>query len=275
MHFVITNGKVVAEKEANLCDFMGENPFIISQKVWFGFGGIPLLDENLLSLQEQFQSFNSSLPQLFDNKRELFRLTKRMLNKNKFYRSGHIFYQFYISDKTVHSYISCKAYSVFDFPFPEKGIFIRIADERKNSASELNQLKCHNHLFWESAQRKADLKKDESLIFLNDSNKLCEGLAANMFFIKDDVLATPSMHSGCYNDVLRSIVLMQAKALKLKVIQSGELSVEHIAEMDEVFLASEGKGIQWVLGLNNKRFVNQTTKKIHRAINKYLEEKTK
>jgi branched-chain amino acid aminotransferase len=274
MQFVITNGKVVAEREANLCDFMGENPFIISQNVWFGFGGIPLLHENLLSLEHQFQSFNSSLPQLFTNKRELFRLTKRMLNKNKFYRSGHIFYQFYISGKKVHSFICSKAYATFDFPIAEKGIFLNFADERKYSTSDLYQLKCHNNLFWESAQRNANLKNDESLIFVNATNKLCEGLAANLFLIKDDVLATPSIHSGCYNDVLRSIVLNQAKALNLKVIESSELSVEHIAEMDEVFLASEGKGIQWVLGLNKKRFVNQTTKEIYRAINKYLEEKT-
>jgi hypothetical protein len=43
--------------------------------------------------------------------------------------------------------------------------------------------------------------------------------------------------------------------------------------MNEIFFASEEIGIQWVLGVENKRFVNPVTKQIHRKLNKILKEK--
>lgn len=273
MHFLIINGKVVSKDEANLTAFLWDEPFIVSQKVWFGYGGIPLFNENLESIEQQLATFNKSLPALFKNKRELFRLSKRMLNKNKFYRSGYIHFQFFISSEQINTLITSSAFPEFEFPIAQHGMLANFCELKKNSASELSQYKCHNQLLWNSAKGQLKDKLIQGSILLNEKELVCEGIAANVFMIKNKVLITPSLETGCYKDVLRSIVLDMAKTLKLKVVETSEIRPEHLKEMDEVFFANEEYGIQWVLGIDNKRFVHEYSDEIHDQLNVFLKSK--
>lgn len=270
MDFLIINGEVVSKNEANLTNFLWNEPFIIAQKVWFGFGGIPHFQENLDSIKEQLKTLNLPLPKLCKNKRELFRLTKRMLNKNKFYRSGLVNYQFFISDKNINYLITSEAFETFDFPFGEQGLLVNFSTVRKNSTFKLGRFKYHNNNLWNAAKAEIQNLKLGDSILLNENENVCEGIASNLFLIKDGVLITPSLETGCYEDLLRSVVLSVAKDLNLKSIEVPEIAKEHILEMDEVFFASEEHGIQWVLGVDKKRFVHEYSERVYIKLNDYL-----
>lgn len=273
MDFLIINGKIVSKDEANLTTLLWDEPFIVSQKIWFGYGGIPLLKENLDSIKRQLKTLSQHLPDLFKNKRELFRVTKRMLNKNKFYRSGFINYQFFISQNQVQSLITSVTYSEFEFPFTKQGLLVQFSDFTKNSSSVLGQFKCHNQFLWQSA--KAQLKDtiNQSAILLNEKVMVCEGISSNIFLIKNDELITPSLATGCYKGVLRTIVLELAKLIKLKVTETSTIEKKHLMEMDEVFFASEEYGIEWILGIEKKRFVHEYSDQIHEQLNVFLKSK--
>lgn len=271
MDFLIINGKVVSRAEANLTEFLWDEPFIISQKVWFGYGGIPLFNENMASLGRQLATFNQPLPDLFKNKRELFRLCKRMLNKNKFYRSGYIHFQLFISRSQINSLITNFAFPEFEFPFAKEGLLVNFSDYTKNSNSLLGKFKCHNQLLWNSAKAKLQDTLLQSSIVINEKEMVCEGIGTNIFMIRKKVLITPSLETGCYKDVLRSHVLELAKLLQLKVIETSEIAKKHLMEMDEVFFVSEEFGIQWILGIDNKRFVHQYSDEILNQLNAFLE----
>lgn len=273
MDFLITNGKVVSKQEANLTEFMWNEPFVLSQKVWFGFGGIPLFHENIDSIEKQLNTFDISLPALFKNKRELFRLTKRMLNKNKYYRSGFITYQFFISGKNINTLVTSIAFNEFEYLFSPHGLLVHFSGFRKKSDSLLERFKVHNQYLWLAARSQTIKAGLHSSILLNENDKVCEGLAANIFMVKDDVVITPSLDSGCYNDVLRPVVLELAKSENLKIIETERITQEHLLNMDEVFFASEEKGIQWILGVDSKRFVHEISGKIYDRLNSYLENK--
>lgn len=273
MNFLIINGKVVSRAEANLTEFLWDESVIISQKVWFGHGGIPMFDENMESLKHQLETFNQPLPDLFKNKRELFRISKRMLNKNKFYRSGYVHLQLFISDNQINSLITSFAFSGFEFPFTKEGLLVNFSEYTKNSNSLLGQFKCHNQLLWNSAKAKLQHTLLQSSIIVNEKEMVSEGIGTNIFMIKKKVLITPSLETACYKDILRSIVLELAQTLQLKVIETSAISKNHLMEMDEVFLVSEEFGIQWVLGIENKRFVHQYSDEIHEHLNKFLENK--
>ena len=60
----------------------------------------------------------------------------------------------------------------------------------------------------------------------------------------------------------------------MKVVEADDLEPKHLLQMDEIFFASETKGIQWVLGFENRRYVHQVTDRIYAALNKFLESKT-
>lgn len=275
MQFVIINGKVVSKNEANLTEFVWNEPFILAQKVWFGFGGIPHFEENLVSIKEQLETLNLPLPALFKNQRELYRLSKRILNKNMFYRSGYLNYQFFIADNKVNYIITSKAFKILNFPFLDQGMLVAFSTVKKNSTLKFGRLKYHNTQLWNTAKAEMQQLNLHGSIFVNEKENICEGIASNIFLVKNDVLVTPSLETGCFHDLLRPIILELATNLNLKTIEVPEIAKEHINEMDEVFFASEEYGIQWVLGIDKKRFVHEVSEKIYEELNNYLKEKVR
>ncbi|WP_167606282.1 aminotransferase class IV [Maribellus sediminis] len=271
MQFLIVNGNIIAKEEANLSGFLWNDPILVSQKVWFGFGGIPLLKENVANLKEQLNSLGADLPPLFTNFRELFRLCKRLLNKNKYYRSGHLLFQFSISAQEVNFLVTAENYTGFNFPLNEQGLLVNISSARKGSKQSFNNLSSQNQLFWNAAKTTLAETPFQNSIICDEQGFVIESIAANVYFIKNGVLITPSLESGCYNDVMRKIVLEQAAEMQLKILEPTEIKTELLFDMDEAFLVSEARGFEWILGIENKRFVRSFSRAIFDNINEFLE----
>ena len=91
--------------------------------------------------------------------------------------------------------------------------------------------------------------------------------------LKNKTLVTPSLETGCAEDILRSIILEIAVSLGLKVLESGSIKKEDLFQMNELFLAGVENGIQWIMGIENKRFVRHKSIQIHQKLNEYLKQK--
>ncbi|MCE4562687.1 aminotransferase class IV [Maribellus sp. CM-23] len=271
MKTLIVNGEVCSLEEVSMNRWLLDDPVILSQKVWFGYGGIPLLNENVESLHRQTQELGALLPSLFRNQRELFRLCKRMLNKNRFYRSGTIHIRLYVSAKTVNYLITSEAREIFDFPISEQGMLVNVSQRRK-PLSQLGSYPFYSRLLWETA-RNTLRNEYRNSILLNDKNYVCEGIAATLFMVKDRVLITPSTESGCCNPVIREMVLKLGHQMGLKVMEVPELEKELLFHVEELFLVSEATGIEWILGLENKRFVRSFSLDLHNELNLFLQNK--
>lgn len=269
--FLIINGEILSEQEARLA-VLPTDTLIVSQKVWFGYGGIPLLQQNIVSIKKQLESLGAKLPDLLQNKRETFRLTKRMLNKNKFYRSGLISFQFILSRERVDYVVRAKAKEIFDFPLSEQGLLVEFYNDQVCDKNRFSKLRCHHVNHWRMAESQINTRTKTSQILLNHKHFLTEGVASNLFMVKDGVLISPDLTTGCYEDVLRHIVLELAKKMKLKIIETPNIEMQHFLSMDEAFFISEEKGIQWILGIANKRFVNEVSSQLHLQLNDYLKE---
>ncbi len=274
MEYVFVNGVVTKKSEADISTLFWDNPLVISQKIWFGYGGIPLLQENILSLQEQLATLGIKLPHVFNNHRELFRLCKRMLNKNKFFRSGHLNIQIFASENKTNSLITAKNADNFDFPISQEGSLIAFSEYRKHSGSSLQRLACHNRGIWEAAKNEIKNAPFNTSVLLNEKGYICEGIASNIFILKDNILLTPSPETGCYTDIIKDVIFSLSDQLKLKLVQSDEIPKEILSVADEVFLGSEAEGIRWILGLNNKRYIRSFSLELHEKINDFLKNKT-
>ncbi len=273
MDFLIINGEILKKEEANLTPLFWDEPFIISQKIWYGFGGIPQFTINLNFLIQQLEALNYQLPAFLKNKRELFRITKRMLNKNKFYRSGIVTIQLFINNTHINYLITSIAYPEFDFPISKHGLLINFSDNIKSSENRLNQHKFYNRANWKINRAKLRDSSFQNSIILNQNGMICEGIASNIFMLKDNVLITPSFDSGCFEDTLRATIIKTAAALKIKTAEIPNIRKEHVLAMDELFFASEEFGIQWILGIENKRFVPKISNLIYEKLNEILKEK--
>ena len=271
--FVVVNGEIFNKDEVNLSHLFWENQQKLSRKIWFGFGGIPLFLENIQELTEEIDLLNLPCPAWIKNKRELFRITKRMLNKNRFYRSGYIHFQLFWNNKEFNNIITSQAFKTFDFPFSEKGILVNYSEVTKYSKNRLASFYSYNETMWNIAtSENRDTVFQNSFIF-NEKGVVCESISANIFFIRGNELYTPSLNTGCFNDKLRGKILEFASESELIITETQTLNKEEIYKMDELFIASEALGIQWILGIENKRFVHHYSEIIHKKLNEYLKSK--
>lgn len=273
MDFVILDGEVISQEELNVAPFIKNDTFHLKQCTWFGFGGIPLLTENIELIQMQINALQLPVPGVLKNRRELFRIIKRMLNKNKYYRSGLIYFQLFWNGDKVNSIITSKAFVTFEFPFQEKGILMDYSSQKKYSKNVLNRFSFFNRPLWEADTRWLKNTDLDSCLVLNENDRICDCTYSNIFLIKGNLLLTPEKGSGCYEDVLRHIILKMAVQTGLQVTESEQIKASDLLQMDEIFTASEELGIHWVLGVENKRFVHQHSISIHKNLNDFLKQK--
>lgn len=273
MDFLIYNDEIKNKEKVNLSQILYNETFSLKHKIWYGFGGIPLFEENIRLIGRQAEALNLPLPQLFQNKRELFRITKRMLNKNKFYRSGYIHFHIFRGSQNSEMLITSSAFHDFEFPFSEEGKLITISPQKKHSENSFSSFGFFNEMLWETTLSQLKGSHFQNAVLTNEKGAVCECAFSNIFLIKRNELITPSLKTGCFNDVLRPYIQETARLLKLKTTESDSIRPNDLKNMNEIFLASEQAGIQWVLGVENKRFLHHHSRQIHDKLNEFLKEK--
>ena len=272
-HFIVLDGKVLEKNEVNLTPLLLNGLFVISQKFWFGYGGIPLFTENIGLLTRQMEILLLPFPEMLKNGQELFRLTKRMLNKNKFFRSGLIHLQVFINREHASTLITAEPFDQFRFPYHENGIFLNFAPIKKQAPPELSRFPFFNRPFWKAAGAGLRGSIFQNSVLLNENNQVCECIGANLFMMKGNTLITPALETGCYDDLLRNLILEIAGELKIKVLESGKISKEEMLNMNEIFIVSEESGMQWILGIENKRFVHHFSEIFYEQLDQRLKNK--
>lgn len=275
MEYIILNGEILKKTEIGNTSFLWDEPFTITQKIWFGYGGIPLFYENIENINLVLNTVYSYVPDLLKNEHELYRITKRMLNKNRLYRSGLITCQIYAGKTEKNVILTCIGFPDFGFPVSQHGIIVNFLDFEKFSVNPLGSFKFSSEPLWKYAETRIRDTAFQNSIILNEKGFICECISANIFLVKGKTLFTPSVETGCYTDTLRNHILNIAEKTGLNVIESDKIGKEEIYEMNEVFLASEEFGVQWIIGVLNKRFVHNYSIKIHEQIDAYLKQKTK
>jgi len=271
--FVILNGEVVERNEPNLSFLFWEEKVVISQKFWFGHGGIPLFNENINLLIQQVEILKLPCPALLNDKNELFRIVKRMLNKNKFYRSGYVHFYIFWQESKLNTLILSESSENFDFPLTARGILVNFSDIVKFSRNEYYRYSFYNEMFWKVVTAQNRGSYFQNSLILNENKSVCEAIFANLYAITGKTFFTPSLTTGSYEDVLREIIIDIARDMGFVISETEDLKKEDIFDADEVFIAGEATGVKWILGVENKRFVHKYSEGIHHKLNSYLKGK--
>lgn len=77
-------------------------------------------------------------------------------------------------------------------------------------------------------------------LFANTAGRLCEGTGSNVFVVLGGQLLTPPLESGCLAGITRALVVEWAGA------QEADLSLDALAEAEEIFLTSSLRDVQAV-----------------------------
>ena len=139
MNFLIFNGKILKFDDVTFCEFYLENSLQLTQKIWFGFGGIPLFFQNIELLINQAEILHIPLPSQVKKTDEMFRLSKRMLNKNKYYRSGFIIFKIISDGTSSHIIATSEPAAGQGLPFTDQGLLVSVSDYKKFADNNLNR----------------------------------------------------------------------------------------------------------------------------------------
>jgi len=83
----------------------------------------------------------------------------------------------------------------------------------------------------------------DEVVRMNTDGQLCECAMANVFLVKNGIVRTPELESGCLAGVTRGIVLELCHELGIESVEC-ELNMEDLYAADEVFITSSMREVQ-------------------------------
>jgi 4-amino-4-deoxychorismate lyase len=132
------------------------------------------------------------------------------------------------------------------------GLKVCLADSRRNELSKVVTIKSMNYTENILEKEAAVQNGFDEAIFLNTHDYVAEGCVSNVFWVKDGVVYTPSLHCGILEGTARARVILKCAELQIPV-QEGTYSFEELFRADEIFLTNALMDIMPVSLLEERR----------------------
>lgn len=152
-----------------------------------------------------------------------------------------------------------------------QGLLVGIYSDVFKPYNKLSGLKTANALLYVMAARHACSKGWDDGFILNENTCLAEATSSNIFVVDKGKIFTPSADQACVEGVMRRVLMQLACKEGFKVSEC-TLTPSDLLEVDEVFLTNTIRGIQWVKGFGNKRYYNDTARKLINLLNVHAAE---
>lgn len=170
------------------------------------------------------------------------------------------------SNKTAYV-LECQELKENNYNLNSKGLIIDVYDEITKPVNVLANLKTCNSLIYVLAGVYKKQHALDEVFILNQHGFLCESISSNVFVVYDRKLYTPALNEGCIAGVMRQVLIRLAKEHNIELVEA-QVNPDILNEADEVFITNATKGIQWVMGYNNKRYFNEVSKFLSEKLNK-------
>ncbi|WP_370892109.1 aminotransferase class IV [Janibacter sp. GXQ6167] len=93
----------------------------------------------------------------------------------------------------------------------------------------------------------------DEAIFANTRGELCEGTGSNLFVVRDGVVLTPPLDSGCLAGITRELTIEWARGAGIEVREEA-LPLGVLDEVDEVFATSTTKDVLGIRRVDDREF---------------------
>ena len=127
-------------------------------------------------------------------------------------------------------------------------IRITLSPYHINLRSPLLGIKSCNYLDKILSLDEAKARGFDEAIQLNERGEVTSATVANVFWLTDDVLHTPSLETGCLAGTTREFVMENIECREV------EATIEELNSADAIFLTSAGIGVVQVAEFESRRF---------------------
>ena len=159
---------------------------------------------------------------------------------------------------------------VFSFETKFKTYKVDIYKDYLIQSNLLSNLKTSNRLINVIGSIYAQENGLDNCILLNENKLVTEFLNGNIFLVKDNVVKTPPINSGCLNGVMRNKIIELINKIPLLEIFEKDFSAYEIISSQEVWVSNSISGIIPVSQYRNKQFGNSIAKKVLDFLNREI-----
>ncbi|WP_026673656.1 aminodeoxychorismate lyase [Alkalihalobacterium bogoriense] len=124
---------------------------------------------------------------------------------------------------------------------------------RRNSPEGKQRLKSHHYMNNILGKRELGQNIGDEGIFLTKEGYIAEGIVSNVFWVKNDILYTPSLETGILDGITRQFVFTLAKKEKINVVE-GCFFEDALLEADEMFITNSIQEIVKITKYKEKSF---------------------
>ncbi len=117
-----------------------------------------------------------------------------------------------------------------------------------NSTSPLAGIKSCNYLEHTFALEQAKLRGFDEAIRLNERGEIVSACMANIFWLTNGKLFTPSLSTGCLNGTTRQLLMEKFDVAEV------EKDLKILESTEAIFLTSSGIGVIQIAEFNNRKF---------------------
>lgn len=136
---------------------------------------------------------------------------------------------------------------------PQAGMSLAVSPYRFNTFSPLAGIRSLNYLEQVLAWEEAQAREFDEAVMLNERGELVSATMANIFWVKDGTVYTPTPSTGAPVGVTRAAVIELANQHFIPLIE-GVHELSDLTEADEIFLTSAGIGVANVTTFDFRRY---------------------
>jgi aminodeoxychorismate lyase len=136
---------------------------------------------------------------------------------------------------------------------PAAGMSLAVSPYRFNTLSPLSGIRSLNYLEQVLSWEEAQARDFDEAVMLNERGEIVSATMANIFWVKDGTLHTPTLSTGAIAGVTRGAVINLATKQFIPLIE-GVYELADLAEADEIFLTSASLGVATVTTFDFRQY---------------------
>src|ERR1044071_3471567 len=125
---------------------------------------------------------------------------------------------------------------------PAAGMSLAVSPYRINTFSPLTGIRSLNYLEQVLSWEEAQTREFDEAVMLNERGEVVSATMANIFWVKEGTLHTPSLSTGAMAGITRSVVIELAEKQFIPVIE-GVYELGDLVDAEEIFLTSASIGV--------------------------------
>ena len=230
-----------------------------------------LLDKHLEILTQNANILKIKLPDYF-NIGFVTAQISGLLTRNKLFQAANVRLTLARNPENgaTETIITSQEAGPGPYELNRKGLLIDVFDEAYVTVHSPYQLNQFCQLVNGMAKSAAASRKFDDMLLLTDMGFIVSATDTAVAVVQNGKILTPPLEIGVHLDVMRNVLANAAELAGYHIDDEALIMQEDINEADEIFLFSTAKGLQWVAGYRNHRYIHKVSSALNEAVNHIL-----